>query len=469
MTSSDFIYQIKVYLRHSDPLIWRRILVPASISLAQLHIVLQAVMGWENYHLHVFKINGQEFGYPQDDEFGGRGTLDEHDYTLAQAGLQVGTQFEYIYDFGDGWVHDLDVEAIHLEDDQKPLPRCTGGEQAAPPEDVGGIDGYYRYLKALNERRHPQHKEWLAWRGPFDPRKFDLHSVNARLYWLSNDDGASKVGIGDIQVLDLVLAYYPSLTRWASRLDNELISIAEGLPLRRDMTVLLTYLRDNKVTGTQAAGNLPLKAAKEISSSFVHPPVWQMELGSFIDRVRSSADVWSIYLLMVLAEVGGLISGGPSRRFRFTRTGVEFLAAPAALQVWYLLAVWWTRVNWLIAFPYVGTPDVFPFAFNQSVGDQLLRMPVGDDILFEPFADSLCADNRLAWQSENPARSQERLRSMIKKSVIDPLVDFGILNPSYHTETHKWGESKTLLSFQVTRFGRCYLESLNNPGMWVDV
>ena len=91
---------------------------------------------------------------------------------------------------------------------------------------------------------------------------------------------------------------------------------AEELPLRRDMVVLLAYLRDNKVTGTQVAGNLPLKAAKEISTRFVQPPAWEDVIGEHVFKVRSSGDIWPIYFLRVLADVGKLLEGGSSRLFR---------------------------------------------------------------------------------------------------------------------------------------------------------
>ena len=436
------VYQIKVSLKGSNPLIWRRVLIPAETSLARLHIILQAVMGWENYHLHVFKIHGQEYGDPEDDEFGIRLILDEYTYNLPQAGLLPGISFEYIYDFGDGWVHELEVEATLLEEYWDTLPRCTGGERSGPPEDAGGIDGYYAYLQALKNRRHPRHKEWLAWRGPFDPEKFDLDTINARLFWLSNDKGARQVGLSAVDTLDLVLAYYPSLTRWARGLDSELFWTAEGLPLRRDMAVLLTYLRDHKVTGAQSTGNLPLWPAKEISAQFVNPPAWEFKIGSFENHVRSSADIWPIYFSVVLAEVGELVVGGPARRFRFTQAGSVYLSTPAPLQVWYLLAVWWTRVNWLVAFPYDGVGEQLPFGFNQTVGEYLMELPDEEDIPVETFADHLVSTGKLAWESRNQERARENLREMIERSVVRPLVDFGILAPHYQTSASVVRETK---------------------------
>lgn len=463
------VYRIKVSLKGSDPFVWRRVLVPGNVSLSRLHLILQALMGWENYHLHMFKIQGEIYGDPEDDEYSDLGTKDEHEYRLEQLVKKPGTAFEYEYDFGDSWIHELEVEEIFPLEASSPVPRCIEGQRAGPPEDVGGIGGYYQYVKAIKNRRHPEHQEWLAWRGPFDPEKFDLQAINARLFWLSNEERAQKLGLNRIEELDLAYFYYPSLTRWAQGLDDEQYSTAGELPLRRDMLVLLTYLRDNKVTGTQAAGNLPLKAAKEISARFVQPPVWEEVIGEYVFRVRSSGDIWPIYFLMVLAQVGQLLEGGSSRRFRLTPDGAEFLAASAPLQVWYLLAVWWTRVNWLIAFPLKGMGDRLPYNFAETVGNHLLKQPAGEPVPFTPFADRLIEQAGLVWSSQDQTYAHRTLRSSINRMVIAQLSDFGVLSPEYQTSSGQAGiVLKEPAAFQITRFGRNLLESLAYPGRWVD-
>ena len=462
------VFQIKVSLGGSEPLIWRRLLVPGDISLARLHLILQAVMGWENYHLHRFEINGEIYGDPEDDEYGLSGTKDEHEYRLEQLLGKPGTVFEYKYDFGDGWVHLLEVEEIVPFAERSQIPRCIDGQYSGPPEDVGGVGGYQGYVKAIKDRRHPEHKEWLAWRGPFDPEKFDLPAINARLFWLGDDERAKRLGLNVVKELDLVHAYYPSLTRWAENLDDQQYFVADDLPLRRDMVVLLAYLRDNKVTGTQATGNLPLKAAKEISAQFVQPPSWEDAIGDHVYPVRSSVDIWSIYFLMVLAEVGELHVGGRSRRLRLTSGGAEFLASSAPLQAWYLFAVWWTRVNWLIAYPYEGMGEELPFNFPDTVGEHLLHQPGGESALFEPFADRLILDAKLGWHSQHQNHAQDSLRSSIEYMVVNPLSDFGLVTREYQTRFQGRFESKKLVSFQITRFGRYLLETLVYPGRWGD-
>ena len=139
---------------------------------------------------------------------------------------------------------------------------------------------------------------------------------------------------------------------WARTLSEADRATAESLPLRRDVLALLTYLRDQRVTGTQATGNLPLKAVRAVCALFVDPPKLEGKVGDQVFPVRNETEVWPLYFRHVLAAMAGLVTGGPARRWRLTDRGEQFLAAPAAAQVWRLFATWWTRVNWLIAFPW---------------------------------------------------------------------------------------------------------------------
>lgn len=120
------------------------------------------------------------------------------------------------------------------------------------------------------------------------------------------------------------------------------------------MITLLTYLRENKVSGTQSTGNLPLKAVHEICAHFVNSPKLEETIGEHVYRVRSETDIWPLYFRHVLASVGELVTGGLGRRWKLSPLGERFLAAPAPLQVWLLCVTWWTQINWLIAFPLPG-------------------------------------------------------------------------------------------------------------------
>jgi hypothetical protein len=123
-------------LRGVSPLIWRRLLVPATTTIADLHAVLQAAFGWADEHLHRFVIHGREYGisYP-----GGVGFRDNpRRVSLAGFGLRAGERFGYDYDFIDGWRHDLRVEQLVPPEPGRSHPVCTGGRRAGPPEDCGG-------------------------------------------------------------------------------------------------------------------------------------------------------------------------------------------------------------------------------------------------------------------------------------------------------------------------------------------
>ena len=177
------VYQLKVSLRHSEPLIWRRVLVPEEFNLGQLHRVLQCVMNWKDYHLHQFTIGGKRYGVPDPEwTFPGREILSERSVQLHEVLHRVGQKFLYTYDFGDGWEHDLRAEAILPADPQASYPLCVAGERCGPPEDCGGIWGYENLLEALRNPDHPEHDDMLEWiGGRFDPESFSLEDINAEL------------------------------------------------------------------------------------------------------------------------------------------------------------------------------------------------------------------------------------------------------------------------------------------------
>jgi len=117
------VYQIKARLDLIRPPVWRRISVPGNATLLKLHDILQIAMGWQDYHLHLFRIGGAIYGDPEDDEYGDRGTLDEAGVTLGQVVRREGQAFGYEYDFGDGWTHTLLVEKILPFEGRTPRPR----------------------------------------------------------------------------------------------------------------------------------------------------------------------------------------------------------------------------------------------------------------------------------------------------------------------------------------------------------
>ncbi|MGN9906043.1 plasmid pRiA4b ORF-3 family protein [Phytohabitans sp. LJ34] len=176
------IYQIKIGLRDTKPPIWRRLLVPADISLAKLHRTIQVAFGWDDSHLHVFETPYGDFG-TADRELGHRA---EKPVTLEQVAPQAKDKLRYTYDFGDNWSHEILVEEVLDPDPTQTYPRCVGGRRAAPPDDCGGVWGYEHLVEILTNPAHPDHQDRLEWMGwddatHFDPAAFDPDEVNKAL------------------------------------------------------------------------------------------------------------------------------------------------------------------------------------------------------------------------------------------------------------------------------------------------
>jgi len=170
-------------LEDIEPPIWRRLLVPADVTLPALHDILQAAMGWLDCHLHQFVIGDTRYIEPDPDELHGEPEdKDERRVKLGSVVKSVGAAFLYEYDFGDGWAHEIRLEKIEPTQEGVVYPACIGGARACPPEDCGGPPGYMRLLKALARPTDPRHRELVEWAGEdFDPEEINMPAVNADL------------------------------------------------------------------------------------------------------------------------------------------------------------------------------------------------------------------------------------------------------------------------------------------------
>ena len=190
------IYQLKVTLLGTNPPIWRRLLVPADVTLAQLHEVLQAAMGWEDGHMHEFSIGQRRFGRPDPEDrlMGMPFVENERTVRLSSILGRVGAKAIYTYDFGDSWEHGIVLEKRLSADPNTTYPVCTGGQLARPPEDCGGIGGFYDLLDAIGDPTHDQYEELRDWVGDdYDPEAFSIDDVNRMLTPLHRRRGqASK-------------------------------------------------------------------------------------------------------------------------------------------------------------------------------------------------------------------------------------------------------------------------------------
>ncbi len=175
--SAGQVYQLKIQMKGSKPPIWRRIQVPGRVSLAELHPIILAAMGWYGGHLYAFWVGQAQYGSP-DPELG---MADARRLTLAAA-ARTGARLSYDYDFGDDWEHHISVEKILPAEPGVVYPRCVTGRRACPPEDCGGMYGFYELLQAAADPQHPEHERAQEMLPPdYDPAHFDLDWTNRRL------------------------------------------------------------------------------------------------------------------------------------------------------------------------------------------------------------------------------------------------------------------------------------------------
>ncbi len=176
------IYQLKVTLREIKPPIWRRLLVPHDMHLHQLHRVLQIVMGWTDSHLHEFIIDRESYGDRSLSIDMGHEMANEKLVRLYRAAPAEKSKFLYVYDLGDCWEHEILVEKILPLEKRVRYPLCVKGKRACPPEDCGGVPGYYDLLESLKDPSHPEHDRMFDWLpGDFDSERLDIEQVNTKL------------------------------------------------------------------------------------------------------------------------------------------------------------------------------------------------------------------------------------------------------------------------------------------------
>ena len=149
IASSQDIYQIKVTLLGTKPPIWRRLLVPSSLTLAQLHDAVQTAMGWQGGHMHEFRAGQRYFGKP-DPEYRSMGmdpVENERTVRLSEVLRKTGPKLIYTYDLGDSWEHAIVLEKQLPVDPIASYPVCTDGQLACPPDDCGAFQDFMISLR----------------------------------------------------------------------------------------------------------------------------------------------------------------------------------------------------------------------------------------------------------------------------------------------------------------------------------
>ena len=145
---STRIVQLKIRLLGLSPMVWRRILVPESATLRELHGILQVGMGWDGIHLYYFDIHAVHYGSFELD-------AESPDTPLSRFRFRAKDRFVYLYDMGDYWEHEVRLEKFLDRKPKQTYPVCTGGAGACPPEDCGGPPGYLEWQEEATG--------WDAW------------------------------------------------------------------------------------------------------------------------------------------------------------------------------------------------------------------------------------------------------------------------------------------------------------------
>ena len=193
--SLNQICTVRIELLDTNPLIWREVEVPTSVTLKVLHDIVQITMGWLDQHLWEFTINGQTYGLPMDEDWGTGPRTEASKVRLRDLLKPRRTRIDYLYDFGDSWEHRLTITNIRPGTPGVSYPHYVGGEWDCPPENCGGIPGYYNMLDALADPNHPDHAEVAEYLEDWDPKEIDELPLRIALGRIANRRNAARTRI----------------------------------------------------------------------------------------------------------------------------------------------------------------------------------------------------------------------------------------------------------------------------------
>jgi hypothetical protein len=190
--SFNEVCTMRIELADSDPLIWRKLDVPTSLSLKAMHEVIQAAMGWFDMHPWEFRIDGQPYGLPTDEDWGTEPRREATKTRLRDVLKPRRTRLDYIYDFGDEWLHHITINSVRAGDPELRYPRYIAGERNAPPEDCGGMPGFYAALAARADPDDPDHDHMVEWLDGYDPDALDELQITISLGRIANRRNAAR-------------------------------------------------------------------------------------------------------------------------------------------------------------------------------------------------------------------------------------------------------------------------------------
>ena len=183
MIDATRIARMTIELEGVEPSVRRVVDLPLAISVADLHEIIQAAMGWTNSHLYQFVVGEASYGVPDP-------AWDDFEMAMRDAArtpladLLVGREgrIAYVYDFGDDWLHRIAITSLDVPKTDALYPQFVEGVGRCPPEDVGGVTGFFEFLAAITNPRSREHRDMLRWYGgPFDPGDIGEAQIRERL------------------------------------------------------------------------------------------------------------------------------------------------------------------------------------------------------------------------------------------------------------------------------------------------
>lgn len=180
---------VRVSLAEITPAIWRQIRLSGAMTLEDLHFAIQGAFGWENSHMHVFTLSADETysvsaAKSWSADVGVEGAGDAAKITLQEIVARKIKRFTYEYDFGDSWLHEITIESASPATEPIAMPQCLAGERNGPPDDCGGVPGYYNFVEAMSDPKHPEHRELKEWHGgKYKPELFSVKTANDGIKW----------------------------------------------------------------------------------------------------------------------------------------------------------------------------------------------------------------------------------------------------------------------------------------------
>jgi hypothetical protein len=193
MTSPGDIAVLRIELEDIKPLIWRRVAVRTSMNLQALHSVIQTAMGWLDYHVWEFASGDDKYGMliPNDRDWNER--IKDVANTKVSTLLSGVRAIDYVYDMGANWQHPIIVEKLKAVESGVRYPQFLGGERRCPPEDCGGVPGYYEFLKNIASKQSKKCKAAIDWYGgTYDPDEIGEQEIVAALHRIANASRQSR-------------------------------------------------------------------------------------------------------------------------------------------------------------------------------------------------------------------------------------------------------------------------------------